>query len=125
QTKYLSDFTEIDLVLLLSVDIEIIKKRILGRFTCLKCGKIYNKYTLLPEKLIDENKWICDEYGRETEFKQRSDDTEETLDKRIDIYKKNVEPIIEYYKKKKKLKEINAENTLAYTSKEIEEILDP
>ena len=75
--------------------------------------------------MIDENRWTCDEYGRETEFKQRSDDTEETLDKRIDIYKKNVEPIIEYYKKKKKLKEINAENTLAYTSKEIEEILDP
>ena len=40
QTKYLSDFTKIDLVLLLSVDIEIIKKRILGRSTCLECGKI-------------------------------------------------------------------------------------
>ncbi|MBY9005569.1 MAG: nucleoside monophosphate kinase [Candidatus Lokiarchaeota archaeon] len=123
QTKYLSGIANIDLVLLLSVDTEIIKKRILGRFTCLNCDKIYNKYTLLPKKNINENKWICDDCGKDIEFQQRTDDTEKTLNKRLDVYKTNVEPIIDFYKDKKLLKEINAEDTLAYTNKEIKEIL--
>ena len=46
QAKALNDITDIDLVLLLEVSFSLIKKRILGRFSCNKCGEIFNKYTL-------------------------------------------------------------------------------
>ncbi len=124
QAKYLSEIVAIDSVLLLSVDDEIIKKRILGRFTCSNCNMIYNKYTLLPKKEINTNLWICDNCGKDVEFKQRTDDTEETLNKRLDVYKKNAEPLIKFYKERKKLKQINAKNTLVYSDKEIKEFLE-
>jgi adenylate kinase len=119
QAKALSEITNIDLFLLLEVSRDIITKRILGRYSCKNCGKIYNKYTLLPQK-----EGVCDKCGAEIKFEQRSDDNEETLKNRLDAYEKNAKPIIKYYKKKKLLKRINAENTLALTEDQIKEILE-
>jgi adenylate kinase len=119
QAKALSEITGIDLFLLLEVSRDIITKRILGRYSCKSCGKIYNKYTLPPKK-----EGICDKCGAEIKFKQRSDDNEETLKNRLDAYEKNAKPIIKHYKKKKLLKRINAENTLALTEDQIKEILE-
>ena len=124
QAKALSDITQVDFLLLLEVSRDIITKRILGRFSCSACNKIYNKYTLPPKEKIEENKWICDKCGAEIEFKQRSDDTEETLKNRLDTYEKNAKPIIKYYKKKKKLKKVDATDTLKYTEDDIKKIID-
>ena len=119
QAKALSEISDPDLLLLLEVDRDIIKKRILGRYSCKECGSLYNKYTLPPKK-----EGICDKCGAEIKFEQRSDDNEETLKNRLDAYEKNAKPIIKYYKKKKLLKRVNAENTLALSEEEIEDILE-
>jgi adenylate kinase len=119
QAKSLSEITNIDLLLLLEVSRDVITKRILGRYSCKSCGKIYNKYTLPPK-----NEGVCDKCGAEIKFEQRSDDNEETLKNRLDAYEKNAKPIIKYYKKKKLLKRVNAENTLAFTDDQIKEILE-
>jgi len=119
QAKTLSDISDIDLFLLLEVSRDIIKKRILGRYSCKNCGDIYNKYTLPPKK-----EGICDKCGAEIKFEQRSDDNEETLKNRLDAYEKNAKPIIKYYKKKKLLRKINAENTLELTGDQIKAILE-
>ena len=119
QAKALSEITSIDLFLLLEVGRDIITKRILGRYSCKSCGKIYNKYTLPPKK-----EGVCDKCGADIKFEQRSDDNEETLKNRLDAYEKNTKPIIKHYKKKKLLKRINAENTLALTEDQIKEILE-
>jgi len=119
QAKALSEITEIDLLLLLEVSRDIITKRILGRYSCKKCGEIYNKYTLPPQK-----EGVCDKCGAEIKFEQRSDDNEETLKNRLDAYEKNAKPVIKYYKKKKLLKKVNAENTLSLTGDQIKEILE-
>jgi adenylate kinase len=124
QAKALSEITEIDLFLLLEVPRDLLKKRILGRFSCPNCDKIYNKYTLKPEKKIGEDKWICDKCEAKIEFKQRSDDTEETLEKRFDVYEANAKPVINFYKEKDKLKRVNAENTLELSKNEIKEIIE-
>lgn len=124
QTKALDGIIQIDAVLLLEVEKSVIKKRILGRFGCNQCGEIYNKYTLQPKKQIGEDKWICDKCGAEIEFKQRSDDTEETLKNRLDTYEKNAKPIIKFYKKKGKLKKVDATDTLKYTEDDIKKIID-
>lgn len=119
QAKALSEITEIDLLLLLEVSRAIITKRILGRYSCKNCGKIYNKYTLPPQK-----EGVCDTCGAEIKFEQRSDDNEETLKNRLDAYEKNAKPLIKYYKKKKLLRKVNAENTLSLTQDQIKEILE-
>jgi len=119
QAKSLSEISDIDLFLLLDVSRDIITKRILGRYSCKSCGEIYNKYTLPPKK-----EGICNNCGAEIKFEQRSDDNEETLKNRLDAYEKNAKPIIKYYKKKKLLKKVNAENTLELTGEQIKAILD-
>jgi adenylate kinase len=124
QAEALSKMTQVDFLLLLEVNRDIITKRILGRFSCSGCNEIYNKYTLPPKEKIEENKWICDKCGAEIEFKQRSDDTEETLKNRLDTYEKNAKPIIKYYKKMKKLKKVDATDTLKYTEEDIKKIIE-
>ena len=119
QTEALSKITDVDLFLLLDVSRDIITKRILGRYSCNECGEIYNKYTLPPKK-----EGICDKCGAEIKFEQRSDDNEETLKNRLDAYEKNAKPIIKYYKKKKLIRKVNAENTLELTENDIKKILE-
>ena len=123
QAEALSTITEVDLLLLLEIGRDIITKRILGRFGCPECGEIYNKYTLQPKVQTGENKWTCDKCGAEIEFKQRSDDTEETLKNRLDAYEKNAKPVIEYYEKKGLVKKVDAENTLVLTEDDIKKII--
>jgi len=119
QAEFLDEITNVDLFLLLDVSREIITKRILGRYSCKNCGEIYNKYTLPPK-----TEGICDKCGAEIKFEQRSDDNEETLKNRLDTYEKNAKPIIKYYKKKKLMRKINAENTLELTENDIKKILE-
>ena len=124
QAEFLDKITTIDLFLLLEVDRKIITQRILGRFSCGKCGEIYNKYTLPPKIEKGEDQWTCDKCGAEIKFEQRSDDTEETLKNRLDAYEKNAKPVIKYYKKKKLLKKVNAENTLELSAADIKKIIE-
>ena len=119
QVEFLENIAEIDLLLLLEISRDTIVKRILGRYGCNKCGEIYNKYTLPPKV-----EGICDKCGAEIKFEQRSDDNEETLKKRLDAYEKNAKPIIKYYKKKGKLKKIDAEDTLKFSNDDIKDIIE-
>lgn len=108
QAEFLSTITSIDSVILLSVDHKILIKRILGRFSCPNCGEIYNKYFMKPKK-----KGICDKCNSKIEFKQRPDDTKETLNNRLDVYEKNTKPLIDFYKDQGLVKEIDYTNKLS------------
>ena len=119
QVEFLENITEIDLLLLLEVSRDIIFKRILGRYGCKNCGEIYNKYTLPPKV---EGK--CDKCGAEIKFEQRADDNEETLKNRLDAYEKNAKPLIKYYKKRGKLKKVDATDTLSFTEEDIKKIIE-
>ena len=63
QAEFLSTITNVDLVILLSVDHKILIKRILGRYSCPNCGEIYNKYFMKPKK-----KGTCDKCNSKIEF---------------------------------------------------------
>lgn len=108
QAEFLSKITNIDLVILLSVDQSILIKRISGRYSCDHCGAIYNKFFMKPKK-----EGICDKCGERIEFKQRADDTEETLKNRLDVYEKNTKPLINYYKDQGLIKKIDYTNKLS------------
>ncbi|MCC8369623.1 adenylate kinase [Rickettsia endosymbiont of Polydrusus tereticollis] len=81
---------------------EILIKRILGRYNCANCGKIYNNYFLKPKV---EN--ICDACGSNA-FVCRKDDSEEIIKKRIEEYKIETSPLINYYKDNGEFYTINA-----------------
>jgi len=117
QAEALSDITEIDFVILLQVDEEIIIKRILGRYSCPNCGELYNKYFMKPKK-----EGICDKCGASIKFEQRSDDNEEILRNRLNVYKENAKPLLDYYRSKGTVKEINYENKL--TENEVRRVLE-
>ena len=83
----------------LTVDKEIIIKRVLGRVVCTKCGLTFNKY-FNASKIKDHN---CGEKYLEI----RSDDSENTVINRFDIYTKETLPLLNYYADQKKLHKID------------------
>ncbi|AAM04521.1 TPA: adenylate kinase [Methanosarcina acetivorans] len=82
----------IDVVLNLEVPDEVLVGRISGRLMC-KCGASYHIISNPPKK---DN--VCDICGGEV-F-QRADDTAEAVQNRLDVYKKQTQPLINYYKEK-------------------------
>jgi adenylate kinase len=93
---------EIDVVLNFVIDDEIIKSRILGRFKCTGCGRIYNDFFAKPT--VDGE---CDSCGG-TAFKRRADDNEESLKRRLAEYSEKTNPLVEYYKDAGLLRDIDA-----------------
>jgi adenylate kinase len=107
---------KIDLVLKLSVSIDIIKKRITGRSICSICGKIYNEF--FNPAPINAN--CCSSKY----LQKRSDDTLDIAVKRYQTYEKNIEPLINFYKKFNLLKVINGEATIPEINDEISYLLE-
>lgn len=108
---------DIGLVINLTIPNELLKTRILGRRTCRECGKIYNIYsdTLKPKK-----EGICDSCGGT--LYQRDDDNEDALKKRVNTYFEVTQPLIDYYKNKGILYEIESIDSDKVVA-EVEEIL--
>lgn len=92
---------KISLVLNLSASKETIIGRLSARRNCSKCGALYNLVTMKPKK-----KDVCDKCG--STLAQRNDDKPETVKKRIEVYSEETELLVEYYKKKKILVDIDA-----------------
>lgn len=72
---------------------EEIVKRLSGRRSCVKCGKIYNVYFSPPDR-----EGICSVCG--SELVQRKDDREEVVRERLRVYREQTEPVIEFYQSK-------------------------
>lgn len=123
QARALDKFTQPDMFILLDPPRDILMKRILGRFSCSRCAKIYNKFFLKP-KVFDGNEGICDKCGSKVVFSQRSDDNEETLRKRFAGYDREAEPIIEFYEQKEICKRVKAPGVLELTDKEIKKLIE-
>ncbi len=103
---------EIDKVIALNVNDEEIIERITGRRVSRKTGKIYHiKYN--PP--IDE---------KEEDLEQRADDNEETVKKRLAVYNEQTAPVLDYYKKKGKVFEVDGTRGLEKITEDIVKILE-
>ncbi|MDH3304065.1 MAG: adenylate kinase [Gammaproteobacteria bacterium] len=109
--------TPLDTAVLLDVDFDILMKRLTGRRTCSLTGKLLNVYFSSKEEL-DE----CLSAGGE--LIQREDDNEETIANRLEVYRKNTEPLIDYYAKRGKLTTINADGTIDEVYERLLDALD-
>ena len=107
---------KLDLVLKLSVSLDMIKKRISGRSVCSICGKIYNEF--FNPAPVDSD--CC----AKKYLQKRSDDTLEIAATRFQTYEKNIEPVINFYKKSNLLKVVNGEVTISKINNEISGLID-
>lgn len=106
------------LVILLDIDKEILKNRIVGRLSCNKCGSIYND---LIEETKPKNAGLCDKCN--LELSKRIDDNEETFEMRYNTYLKETEPLINYYDSKGCLYRVNGNINADLIFKEIQNII--
>jgi adenylate kinase len=106
----------IDAVLNISVDDEELIKRLSGRRMC-KCGASYHIIFNPPAQEDVCN--IC-----KGKLYQREDDKPETIRNRLNVYKKQTQPLINYYVNKKILKTIDGSKDILQIFEEIKEVLD-
>src|SRR3989339_671231 len=92
---------KVDIVLNMVASEDEIIKRMTARRNCSKCGALYNIITMKPKK-----KDVCDKCGSALSI--RKDDEPETVKKRIKVYQEETSPLVDYYKKKKLLVDIDA-----------------
>lgn len=105
-------FLNITQVLYVTVDEEELIKRISGRRTCKKCGHIYHLVFNPPKK-----DGMCD-YD-DSDLYQRDEDNEKIVKNRINIYKKETKPLIDYYTNLNLITEINGNQTIEQVHREI------
>lgn len=90
----------LDAVINIQVDPEILLKRLTGRRICKSCGTTYHEEYNAPK-----NTGQCDKC--DGELYQRDDDKEATVQKRLDVYKEQTQPLIDYYREKNILIDID------------------
>ena len=109
------DNQSINFILFLKVTREIIEKRILGRVTCEKCNKTFNKYLGMDE--IERH-----ECGNNY-FKKRDDDIEEVIITRYDEYMKKTKPVLDFYSSRSYFHKIDGSQKIQAITGKIEQIL--
>jgi adenylate kinase len=87
-----------------AIDVDVpdenIVNRMSGRRACLKCGATYHIVSIPPKK-----EGICDNCGSELVI--RDDDKPETVQKRLNVYHEQTQPLIDFYSNKGILKSVD------------------
>ena len=89
-------------VINIEVPQDVLLRRLTGRRVCTNCRANYNVNTNLRPR----REGICDQCG--SQLVQRSDDTEETITRRLKVYQEQTAPLIEYYRKAGLLRTVKA-----------------
>ena len=111
QAEELEKITPIDTVINLVIPDWVLIQKILARRTCEKCGEVYNitditfgpnnSYHMPP--IAPKQEGICDKCGGV--LISRSDETEEIIKNRLEVYKKETERLIFFYRERRLLKD--------------------
>ena len=102
---------------LLEVDFRVLMKRLTGRRTCSATGQLLNIY-FSPESALQ----ACRDAGGE--LIQRDDDNEDTIANRLNVYKEQTEPLVEYYSRKGLLRTVDGEGDMADVYKRLTHCLN-
>jgi adenylate kinase len=108
QAEALDDFLSeegrsLDAALMIEVPEEVSVHRIMGRRVCSQCGRNYHVDSPPTED------WRCDRCGGEVV--SRSDDTEESLRRRLQLYHEQTEPMTSYYEDRGVLRRVDGVGT--------------
>ena len=92
----------IDLVIYLETSEKVIIQRLTGRLVCKVCGANFHIANMPPKV-----KGVCDSCGGK--LYQRTDDNEQTVRNRLEVYKNEVASLIDYYQTQGKLKRVDSD----------------
>jgi adenylate kinase len=116
--KLLAEFdADVDKVPFVNAEEEVLVTRLSGRWTCRAHGHVFHATFNPPKK-----EGICDLDG--SELYQREDDKVETVKNRIQVYRKQTAPLIEYYSKAGKLVEIGGSQSIEKVTAALMKALD-
>jgi len=104
----------LDYIINIDVPDENIINRISKRLSCSNCGDVYNLMFKKPKKEM-----VCDSCG--FMLHQRDDDKEEVIRNRLEVYRKQTAPLIQYYNKK--IMNVDGEQSINEVTKDILKIL--
>ncbi|MBI2935435.1 MAG: adenylate kinase [Chloroflexi bacterium] len=102
----------IELVINIAVSAEELVRRLGGRLTCRACQFTYHPVSAPPRV-----EGVCDRCGGA--LYQRDDDRPEAVRQRIEVYNVQTAPLIDYYRRQGKLKEINGEQAIEKVATEL------
>jgi len=109
---------KLDHVIELAVDEEALVARVVGRFTCAKCGEGYHDQFKQPAVA-----GVCDVCGS-TEFKRRPDDNAETVRTRMAEYRGKTAPILPIYEARGIVSRVDGMADIAEVTEQIAAVLD-
>lgn len=98
------------------VDPDVLLSRLAGRWTCIANGHVFHILFNPPKSA-----GMCDFDG--SRLYQRDDDTEETQKRRIEVYFEQTSPLLDYYRKRGLLAEVNGDQPINQVQKDIVEIV--
>lgn len=114
QAAELDGFNAPDKVINLVVDLGKIEHRITGRRNCPKCGGSYHVDFI-------GNVSYCPDCGAKLAI--RKDDNPQTVKERLQVYKEQTAPLIEYYEKQGKLLNVNGDQPIEKVFEDIVKVL--
>ena len=117
QAKELDKMSEVDVVLNIVVDFDVLVERAVGRRSCPKCGAVYHIEFNPPA-----NKDTCDKCG--SRLVQRDDDKEETVRNRLKVYQEQTAPLVEHYRKKGKIADIDGSKGIDAVFEQMVKVVD-
>lgn len=106
------------LVFLVDVSAEDIIARIMGRYTCSTCGMVYHDQHVKPRV-----SGVCDSCGS-SNFVRRSDDTEEVIRQRLDVYDQQTKPLIDFYASKGVLNRLDGSKPVGEVTSAIFKVIE-
>jgi adenylate kinase len=109
--------TEDDIVLYLKVSREVVLERMKGRWICQQCGRVYHILHVAPTQAGQ-----CDACG--APLFQRSDETPEIQARRYAVYEHDTLPMIDYYRQRGRLVEINGEQDVESVTRDLLAAID-
>jgi len=108
---------KLDQVIEMEVDEKALTERVVGRFTCAKCGAGYHDKFKRPK--VDG---VCDVCGNK-EFTRRKDDNAETMKTRMAAYRAQTEPLLPYYGARGVLKKVDGMAAMDEVYRQIRAVL--
>lgn len=116
QADSLAEFSIVDAVINFTITDEQVIDRLSGRRLCKNCGEGYHIKTVKPQK-----EGICDKCGEELII--RPDDAPEAIKNRLVVYYKSTEPLIDYYRNKNIMKDVDGSGSVDAVVKDTEKTI--
>ena len=96
--------TPLDVALLMQLDFAILMQRLTGRRTCSKTGRLLNIHFSGQAELDAVT-------AAGGELLMREDDNEDTIRRRLAVYREQTEPLVAFYEQRQRLKKVDATGT--------------